>query len=708
MRVFPFFLLLLLNGNLRAQVPPTVDPVEFCTEYEYLFRKQVSRFYPLPDSLIALFENDWDWRGLSANTDLEWTPEFIARYADKWVWHELLLNPGIVWTDSLIEQYRNRHDFRWYSLSVNPALPVSDSLLRRYAGQFVWRGLCKNPAFNRDKELASRYKNYCDALPVSEPEAPPPADRIDTYLEYGDAWKKRTQPQRAAKAIPLELDTIRHKNIQQLDLALLRKYPQAWEWYLLDRCPLLPWSPDLLADLSSWRNYTSWEYNTGIFEKIYAPFLSDALISTVMRRLYPPGQTQFFMLQEEDDRYGIIPFITTANGPYDTVFSTTLQFDRLSDSLPAVYVSLGGIYNPPLRFADMHGWGYLHPYRSAARIISPKVKSVLERFNIPPHRFHPVALHIDDSRYGRDTALYYVFHIAECDFQYLDYTQTSFYWSQVYFKSGRFIEELIDSLPYRLTAAQDYLNIRDSIRSLGSSLSPLRFEPREYIWKADFDIMACLKEHVLYAIWVSEDVKTALELAGVTGIKFEKVRAARPRMLGAETPEHRLRNADVLAAIKLDYATRPPEPAQRTVLNYQENCRWRDSVLAQKGIVRHLRKNQPLPETTDPVERKLREKELAWDVVLPDAYRKAVALMKFPRHKLPFLHYEFYHIDRVEQVGAEWHKNYPFTARAVLIAWNGVGDYLGFLLKPGSTYELDDTVYEFLHETGEVKPVGKL
>ncbi|MBK8969268.1 MAG: SMI1/KNR4 family protein [Lewinellaceae bacterium] len=706
MRVFPFFLLLLLNGNLRAQVPPTVDPVEFCTEYEYLFRKQVSRFYPLPDSLIALFENDWDWRGLSANTDLEWTPEFIARYADKWVWHELLMNPSIVWTETLIETYREHHEFNWYYLSRNPTLPLTAAFLDRYAEKLNWSCICENPTFKRQKNLVRQYKKRCAVLPPSEPYKQPPADLIDTYLRYGDAWKKRSMFIQPSDTVPAELYLIRSRSIHSLDFSLLKKYPNAWNWHMLDRCKLLPWSLELLREYNSPDGLVGLGANEGIYETTFSPFLSNEFISAVLQQLSPPEITSFYILQESTDEFGLIPGVTTSKGYQEPFFDSNLLYNKLSDSMPPVDFILGGIYEPPLRFADLHDWGHSRPFRSAAITVSPKMKAVLEKFKLPPHRFYPISLSLEDKRYGRGARQYYVFHIAECDYQYLDYAQVQFHWSQRRYKPGRRQMDIGAPLEQQLTSEQDYLELRDSIIKAGPPFP--NFQPREYIWDADFDVMACEAEEPLTPIWVSEDVKKALEQAGVTGIKFEKVRAARPRMLGTETPEHRLRNADILAAIKLDYATRPPEPEQRSVVNYRKDCRWRDSVLAQKGIVRQLRKNQPLPETTDPVERKLREKELAWDVVLPDAYRKAVALMKFPRHKLPFLHYEFYHIDRVEQVGDEWHKNYPFTVRAVLIAWNGVGDYLGFLLKPGSTYELDDTVYEFLHETGEVKPVGKL
>jgi hypothetical protein len=40
----------------------------------------------------------------------------------------------------------------------------------------------------------------------------------------------------------------------------------------------------------------------------------------------------------------------------------------------------------------------------------------------------------------------------------------------------------------------------------------------------------------------------------------------------------------------------------------------------------------------------------------------------------------------------------------VLIAEDGGGDYLGYLLKPGSSFELSPVLYEFQHEIGDIVP----
>ena len=52
----------------------------------------------------------------------------------------------------------------------------------------------------------------------------------------------------------------------------------------------------------------------------------------------------------------------------------------------------------------------------------------------------------------------------------------------------------------------------------------------------------------------------------------------------------------------------------------------------------------------------------------------------------------------------EFHVQNPETIKAVVIGENGLGDYLGLLLKKNSDYELAAKIWEFKHETGTVAP----
>ncbi|MNY51554.1 hypothetical protein D3C86_1871530 [compost metagenome] len=68
----------------------------------------------------------------------------------------------------------------------------------------------------------------------------------------------------------------------------------------------------------------------------------------------------------------------------------------------------------------------------------------------------------------------------------------------------------------------------------------------------------------------------------------------------------------------------------------------------------------------------------------------------FPRERLCML-------DDIGDDG-DWVASHPEAARALLVAQDDGGDYLGFLLRDGSDLELDGTLMHFKHETGEILP----
>ena len=75
--------------------------------------------------------------------------------------------------------------------------------------------------------------------------------------------------------------------------------------------------------------------------------------------------------------------------------------------------------------------------------------------------------------------------------------------------------------------------------------------------------------------------------------------------------------------------------------------------------------------------------------------------------KLPRKHgWKWLALDDVFCIGDDWQQSRPETVRAIAVASNGIGDYLGFLLKEDSMTELDDTIVKFKHESGMMEPLS--
>ncbi len=688
MRIFFLLLTFFLFWHAASCQSNSSDMTNFFVENEYLFRMQVSRFYPLDREMLETYEEDWSWSLVSENTDIKWTDELLEKFSGLLDWNMLQRNPSILWDETRIQRHRNIID--WFYLSQNPALPVSEAWIQNHKNEINWYFFSQNPAFTSQKALLRKFKN-----------------RIDTTFarpRYAKAsyFFKQTE-------VPAEMSAIRDLAADEVGEALIDRYFDYWRVEEMAGLPNFPWTLQRFRLLAPGVNHHQLGDNANVYRRLFKPYLTDDMVRSVMQRLNPPGVVRFYSLKQDKDALGLIPGFTTGKGYRDPFIEKNLEPDRLLDSLPSADFFLDGIYMPPLRFADIHEWSEGRSYQTATIAVSEKVKSVLERFRLPPHRFYPVDFQLNDARYGRETRRYYIFHIATCDFQYLDYDRVIFYWvKQISFNPGMRRFNLQGAIEQKIKSPQEYLAFRDSIAQHATPYR--RFQPLEYTWNADLDVIACNAESSLYPIWVSEDVKAALGAAGVTGIGFRKVRKTHPRMTGAESAAHRARNAQIIESIRSEWAQKLPENEQLTVINFKKECAWRDSVLALYGLVKKYRKDHPVTAASGSLTAKLLQKEEEWDVLLPPKFFDMASRLTYTgtfRLLVSGLKCDLLSIDQMIKVGKEWTKWYPFTAKAVLFANDGAGNYLGFLLKPGSAFELGDTIYEF-DESGEVRDVGKL
>jgi hypothetical protein len=118
-----------------------------------------SRFHPLSELLISM--NDaWDWKELSKNCSVPWSPELIARYSNKWDWERLRWNSNLPWTDELITAFQDK--WEWSNLSRNEDLPWTTELIERYQDRWDWSKLSWNSNLPWTIELMDRYQDKWD------------------------------------------------------------------------------------------------------------------------------------------------------------------------------------------------------------------------------------------------------------------------------------------------------------------------------------------------------------------------------------------------------------------------------------------------------------------------------------------------------------------------------------------------------------------
>ena len=184
------------------------------TEPKY-FLPALARHYPLPEALLKLYAHQWDWRLVSQNEAIAWTPELVKaldvfvdwehlahneslvlndelfrrmkgktllRHHSLWgvalaanleteeEWHHLSANPHFAWTIDFLRTHQEKLD--WFLLSSNPGLPWAKGLYQPFIHRWDYGELVSNPgATFTAKETQEIYQQATRSL-VNEKGSP--------------------------------------------------------------------------------------------------------------------------------------------------------------------------------------------------------------------------------------------------------------------------------------------------------------------------------------------------------------------------------------------------------------------------------------------------------------------------------------------------------------------------------------------------------
>ena len=701
----------------------TIELRDFLFRHEYLFRQQVSMFYPLSFELMERHADIWSFSLLSLNTEIDWNNKTIAWFEKYIDWFGLSGNAGVVWSEEILDRYQS--DINWHRLSANPSFPITDIILEKYTLHINWIFLSTNPSLPIDDTFLEKYeakinwqilKNYNNNLDnigqkFQQKISDLPENKIRSPYPLPDIVSRYVRWNAQAALSEDEFIRVMPDAISQVSDLLLDKYRHLWDWRHIGGCIHLNWSIPLFEHFygNLGQEVTR---NIAFYNLVIKPYLNDEIIDTLCDKLNPEKAVNFYYIEDKNDEYGMLPQVRfTPQEPGDDSFRRSVykeyfaQFssNTFCTALPEVKYELSWFLRHPVRYADYHGWPIAEHY--PAIIVSPRVKEVLERFNLPPHKFYPINLEITDVTFGLDSRTYYIFHVPEQDYLYYEYTRVVFTEDQdrkqesnfgphhhrPYYDSSYFNRQKAPKYPVKINTPDEFLIARDSLQKS----DPLkRLRPQEYIWKADLDVISSSAENPRRSIWISEAVKKALEAASVTGMRFERVWECRPRMLGVETPEHRLKNSNIVNELSAEYQSRLPEPEQVTIENFKKAEVWAEAVRQNKGIVNRMRISDPPFVVQDDFITRVRRKEEELDVVFPDWF---VDIMR--DQQLPEI-LENYQIKSLDSLICFMiSEDFPPSVKSVVFAECGT-EVLFLALKKDSFFELDDVIYTHEYDQG--------
>jgi len=201
-----------------------------------------------------------------------------------------------------------------------------------------------------------------------------------------------------------------------------------------------------------------------------------------------------------NDGLGVPPFLSTHRSFDDIdIYKKKIFKNTLANEIQ-VKLELNCWKGGNLKMRDFHRWDLGSPI--AYRIVcSPRFRSVLEKLNLPPHRFYNAEIDV----LGK-VENYFVLHFI---FEYLD--EMNFYPSQ--FAQA----ELMKTEPIEKLFAKGEIASKDQFNQLNVKLidEDRWIYPRHIVLptSAKFDVFSLGGSIVL-----SENAKTEIEKAGITGV----------------------------------------------------------------------------------------------------------------------------------------------------------------------------------------------
>lgn len=413
---------------------------------------------------------------------------------------------------------------------------------------------------------------------------------------------------------------------------------------------------DIESDLKNKRRYFRNPQKI-LFDKYIKPHLESVGIDSLFQNKFPYQQRYFKLSPIYKDIDGLTPeFKIEGENPFGK-YIKGYPLHQMSQTFTLVKGSLqegkDRLYEMP-RLSNMS--------YNPSLFVSENVKQILEQFKSTRMQFHPTIIKHDKLKTNlpfyllemEHDSIYQLLDLSRCNFFY-QYSLDSFGILSEPMK----VEKKIDSLEELPKA----IPIENAAR--------IEIYAKPYLLKDDYDIFT-----IKSSIIVNEFVKKQLEDKLPNQISFESAELHKIIINQNDYDNKRL--------LKFDIAIQNLSIASSPEMAYYELKMQR------------LKNTKATVFPTSNYNDELAEFENKNGIHFPENFRELYSNGLNSNEFTLLKTTDFYIEDQYEE-------RYPETHRSVIIAENGCGDCLGLILKKESDYELDDTLIEFLHETGEIK-----
>ncbi|MBK6952006.1 MAG: hypothetical protein IPH24_08140 [Crocinitomicaceae bacterium] len=309
-------------------------------------------------------------------------------------------------------------------------------------------------------------------------------------------------------------------------------------------------------------------------------------------------------------------------------------------------------------------------------LISENILEVLNQFKLPNHRIHEVNL--NHKKIKTSTRFFILELPSESLFDSLDYPKMKFNFRTVSgFSLLRQKSGAAKKLQEPLKSKEDLKRVKKELTIKLACDNKTRIElwPDNYKIKDDLDLYTFQYTN---QIIINQFVKDVLEFYFPNTFEFTSA-----QLLNLKIEQ----SAYDLKAIKYSHIEVQLNPL--TIKIGEEEQFYRDKMNRLKSAKIEIPEALFGDDDFSKIEKKL-------SVLFPDVFKS------FLKMGLKDEYYENLHPDQFFIIEDFASRN-PQTYRAVIVAENGCGDYIGLILEKESDYKLQRIFFEFMHETGEVK-----
>ncbi len=640
--------------NLAGQTIDTIEQIAL--NNRAFFVEIISRYYPLDNDQIEKYKDILQFIALSGNKKLKWDKNLINKYIDEWSYINLLRNKGINWNQKLVSSFCNEHWFNWDYLCYKRKVYLSKDF------------------------FADNSKNINHSL-LKE------SDSVDSVL-LEKKWEVNISNQNLLKyfiVIPYKknksdstalrfLQNLQDREIHKVDKQILKKYSKYINQRKYYSNNKISWTINEIIDLVNPKFLSELAKNEQVINDLFISKINAKKVNDILTRFLISDSKKLHKISNQKRGHYFTGDVGYLNN-WTTIFSKENQkLSYFPDTIANSHFEIECKFKEPEKYYDYHQFNSRNK-DIPIRVVSPRLKAILEKFNLPKHRFYPIKLHVESHWWGSEERDYFVFLCDSTNAKSIDY-------DSIYLTKRGIISDSI-----RVLNSKE----REELMSFSPKRIPFfKSENKEFkilniTLKDSLDLFNLGSSD----IWISNRLYKCIIQNNIKGLNLYT--NALPYI---STP------VDNRNTINFRLPEVKNDSMQLAFRNYKKINDSLQVLFSKSDYASFLKSKYKNP--------RLLEIEVKNEIILPRNYK--IILLKNEEYSLTKYseEYEYLGKNKLEIIDPSWHELFPMTQKGIYIAKNGLGDYLVLLLKENSPYELSDMIYKLEHEEGELIPFKRI